>query len=72
MNMYVYISDLNGKTMYIGLSDDTPIPRIGESIFLGYNPFPKVLNVLYDYKNTLITIFIEGFIVWKLILLVVM
>lgn len=38
------------------LSDPKYIPRVGESVFLGYNPCQVVKSVTYDFEHNIIIV----------------
>lgn len=37
------------------------IPRIGERIFLGYTPAPKITDVIYAFDENIVTIVLDAF-----------
>ncbi len=47
--MKIYLTDKSlSKVKYFGdTSEVTPIPRVGEMVFTGYSPMPKVHSVSY-------------------------
>lgn len=48
------------KSKYIGDSNTIPVPRIGERIFVGYNPPPTITDVVYILHEDMIIIVVDG------------
>jgi len=59
--MKVAIVDLKMKIKVLGNTPEIVIPRVGENINVGYNPYPKVKGVTYDYEENLVYIVIDGY-----------
>jgi len=47
MKIYLVSSDLNKTRVFGDTCNGTPIPRLGESVFVGYKPIPIVINIFY-------------------------
>lgn len=69
--MKIYLTDKNlSKVKYFGdTSEGTPIPRVGEMVFTGYSPMPKVYAVSYvlstgsNGKEYMVYVTMDGFLV---------
>jgi hypothetical protein len=60
MKIYL-VSKYNVDEMsYLGDSNSLPIPRIGEGIILGFEPIPLVTHIVYDYKQEIVYVGIDG------------
>lgn len=60
MDIYV-VNDTKTKTKKIGnTKDGIVVPRIGEQVFLGYNPPPVVTSVLYIYEENRVYVAINS------------
>lgn len=60
--MNIVIMGKDGKMNVIGNSHDLPVPRIGERVWVGYYPAPKVLDVAYLYSEKKIVVYVDGLI----------
>ena len=45
MKIYLVSPDLNKTRVFGDTCNGTPIPRLGESVFVGYKPMPIVINI---------------------------
>lgn len=61
--MQIFIVDSQKNNVYFGDSKDFPIPRIGEKVYMGYNPASIVTDVIYTKSD--IYVCIDGFILNK-------
>jgi hypothetical protein len=69
MKMEVYLA--NYSTGYAFKNEDIifvgntklgcVIPKIGERIFLNYSPPEKVVDVIYNYKENVIFVIVDGY-----------
>ena len=59
MELIIYDKFKNKFSWIDHTKHNIPIPRIGERVNMGYNPAPKVINVLYDFKNKQIFIALD-------------
>ena len=61
--MKILIADSRKNTKYYGETESTPIPRIGEKVYIGYNPPPVVTDVIYikDPDNS-VYVCVDGFV----------
>ena len=60
--MKIIVIDTQNNQKEIGDSNSLPIPRIGESINLGYAPLPTVTNVAYLFETNVVAVYVDGFI----------
>lgn len=58
--MKIIIKDLRTNKMKEITSETAHMPRIGESIFLGYTPASKVTSIIHHYEERLILIICNG------------
>ncbi len=58
MKIYIVQSDYNKRKFFGDTLDGVPIPRKGEGVFVGYEPVPVVVGVVY-YK-TEIYVLVDG------------
>ena len=58
--IFVNKDNANDHTEII-ISDLGIVPRVGERVRTGYIPYPRVTDVVHDYKENQITIVIDGF-----------
>lgn len=63
--MKIYVSDDRANMKYLGDTKDLPVPRIGEQVFCGYSPSPKVKSVGYDYEQNTVIVVVDGFVLNK-------
>ena len=60
--MEIILIDKVSKRKTLGSSKNIPIPREGEKINLGYEPYAKVIEIVYDYYQEKIFVIVDGFI----------
>jgi len=51
MKIFLVNKNDDNDNIYIGNSDDFPIPRVGEFIEVGLTTYPAVQDIVYNYKN---------------------
>ncbi len=60
--MKILIADSTKKTKLIGETPEMVIPRIGEKIWLGYNPPPVITDIVYILEENSVYVCIDGFV----------
>lgn len=58
----VLVSKLDKKMKTLGNSDTHPIPRVGETVWAGYTPSPKVVEIGYVYEDDTVMVIVDGFV----------
>lgn len=55
MKIYLVSSDMMKTRVFGDTCNGTPIPRVGEGVFVGYKPMPTVTSVFYMGEEGTIT-----------------